>query len=237
MKQKYKKLPVLLLAGAISATVLPSSVLPNGEMAYCHAADTLGNIILSCSTLTTTAASTASFCAALPEGMDASKLMCVVADNTVAATKMIASSGNVAAFEISYINPGQTVAAVYLPELPSMISYIPVCSAPIIVQAPSRLGASKSNYCKLVSYEFAPYRQSAYQNLNDYSSVIRLKYKCCEYNDKDYKKWGCYASFIDADGNVISKVHLYAGYLSKGRVYTSEFNVPVNAVKFVIEGA
>ena len=65
---------------------------------------------------------------------------------------------------------------------------------------------------------------------------MKLSYKCDSYKDDGYSTWGCYGYFYDAAGNVISKVHLYCSSLSVGRVYTSEFNVPVNAVRFSVDG-
>ena len=44
------------------------------------------------------------------------------------------------------------------------------------------------------------------------------------------------ASIFDAAGNVISKTHLFCNSLSKNRIYKTELNVPVNAVRFSIEG-
>ena len=75
-----------------------------------------------------------------------------------------------------------------------------------------------------------------YSNFNDYKYTLKLSYRCDSYKDDTYAKWGCYGYFYDAFGNVLSKVHLYCGSLAKGRVYQSEFHVPVNAVRFGIEG-
>jgi hypothetical protein len=100
---------------------------------------------------------------------------------------------------------------------------------------PAKLGTNKSNYCVLTSYEFAPYDYT-YENFNDYKYTLNIKYTCTSYKDTDYNNWGCYGYFYDANGNVIKKVHLFAGTVTKGATYHSEFNVPVNAVKFSIEG-
>ncbi len=121
------------------------------------------------------------------------------------------------------------------------IIFTVTCSAPVLPASakenivPARLGTNHDNYCTLVSYEFAPY-DFTYADFNDYQATLNIQYQCVSYKDDDYSKWGCYGCFYDADGNLLSKVHLYCSTLVKGRIYHSEFNVPVGAVRFVIEG-
>ena len=135
-----------------------------------------------------------------------------------------------------YAGNGSTVVAIYHMDNPAVVAYANIQTSSIIMQVPAKLGTNKQNYCTLTSYEFKPYEFNKYANFNDYKYTMKLSYKCDSYKDDGYSKWGCYGYFYDAAGNVISKVHLYCSSLSVGRVYTSEFNVPVNAVRFSVEG-
>ena len=117
---------------------------------------------------------------------------------------------------------------------PAVVAYVTINATPVIMDIPSKLGTNRDNYCSLVSYEFVPY-DFPYADFQDYKCTLNIKYQCISYKDDDYNRWGCYGYFYDAAGNVLSKVHLYANSLSKGRIYHSEFNVPVNAVRFSIE--
>jgi hypothetical protein len=192
-------------------------------------------IILSTDSLTVTDSGVQTFTAALPIGYDGTRLACVVADSNVVAVTPIAYASNVAAFAVNLVNGGSTVVAVYNIDNPTIVAYLTVNATNLIMDIPSKLGTNNKNYCVLSSYEFVPY-DFTYENFNDFKYTLNIKYTCTSYEDTDYNNWGCYGYFYDAAGNVITKVHLYAGTLTKGRTYHSEFNVPVNAVKFRIDG-
>lgn len=231
MKTKIKKILCSLLASAMMVSVL--SGVPTLSAS---AKESIGNgLVLSTDAITLSEGSSATFTAALDDGFDASRLSCVVADPNVAVATPIAYASNVAAFQVTYGNGGSTVAAVYNLDNPAVVAYLTINAGGLIMDIPAKLGTNHNNYCKLVSYEFVPY-DFTYADFNDYKYTLNLKYQCVSYNDKDYNKWGCYGYFYDAAGNVLSKVHLYCSSLSKSRIYHSEFNVPVNAVRFSIEG-
>jgi hypothetical protein len=222
-----KKFIAFILAVTIFATLPSTSTM---------AADTVSsNIILSTDSLTITDSGLQTFTAALPLGYDGTRLACMVADSNVVTVTPIAYASNVAAFSVNLVNGGSTFIAVYNVDNPTMVSYLTVNATNLIMDIPSKLGTNKKNYCVLSSYEFVPY-DFTYEDFNDYKYTLNIKYTCTSYGDTDYNKWGCYGYFYDAAGNVIKKVHLYASTLTKGRTYHSEFNVPVNAVKFSIEG-
>ena len=231
MKVYVKKLICSLLAYAIALSVV--SITP---MISVSAKESIGNgLILSVDSIIVMPNTPAAFTATLGEGFDASRLACVVADPNVAVITPAAYASNVAAFQVNYGNGGSTVAAVYNMDNPAVVAYITINATPIIMDIPVNLGTNRSNYCKVVGYEFVPY-DFTYSDFHDYKSTLNIRYQCMAYNDDDYNRWGCYGYFYDAAGNVLSKVHLYASSLAKGREYHSEFNVPVNAVRFSIEG-
>lgn len=234
MKSKYRKFKKpLCFALACAVTLLSAFTAPAKEAC---AKESIGNgLILSTDAITVTADAPASFTAVLGEGFDASKLVCVTADPDVAVITPVAYAANAAAFQVSYGTGGSTVAAVYHADNPLVVAYMTINATSLIMDIPARLGTNHSNYCKVVSYEFVPY-DFTYNDFNDYKSTLNIKYQCTAYNDDDYTRWGCYGYFYDAAGSVLSKVHLYASSLAKGRVYHSEFHVPVNAVRFTIEG-
>jgi hypothetical protein len=209
------------------------AVLPSDNV--CAAISTQNSIVLSSNTITVTEGGVETFTAALPIGYDATQLACVVADSSIVSVMPVAYAANVAGFAINYVADGSTVVAVYNVNNPLMVAYITVTASRIVMDIPSKLGTNKDNYCTLVSYEFVPYDYT-YENFNDYKCTLNIQYKCASYEDDAYGKWGCYGYFYDASGNPIKKVHLYASVLTKGRTYHSEFDVPVNAVKFSIEG-
>lgn len=225
---KRKKLLCSLLTFVIALSAAPAL--------SASAKESVGNgLILSTDSITIVDGAAATFTAVLGEGFDASRLACVVADPSVATITPIAYAANVAAYQVTYGNGGSTVAAVYNLDNPNVVAYVTVNASPLIMDIPSRLGTNHDNYCALVSYEFVPY-DFTYADFNDYKSSLKLQYQCTSYKDDAYAKWGCYGYFYDAAGNVLSKVHLYCSSLAKGRIYHSEFNVPVNAVRFAIEG-
>jgi hypothetical protein len=234
--KKFKSIICSILAFIMSIAFMAITIVAALPSTSASAADTsLTSIILSTNSLTVTENSTATFTAALPIGYDATHIGYVVADSNVVAVTPIAYASNVAAFTVNFVNGGSTVIAVYNIDNPAMVAYLNVNASNLILDIPSKLGTNKKNYCTFVSYEFVPYDYT-YENFNDYKYTLNIQYKCASYKDKDYNKWGCYGYFYDANGNVIKKVHLYASSLSSNRVYHSEFNVPVNAVKFSIEG-
>lgn len=209
---------------SLSVPVLPVS-----------AKESIGNgLILSTDTITITENGTAAFTALMAEGFDASRLGCVVADPAVANVTLGTCALNAAAFQVTYQGAGTTVAAVYSIDNPAVVAYVAINVTPVIMDIPAKFGTNRNNYCSLVSYEFVPY-DFPYADFQDYKCTLNIKYQCVSYKDDDYNRWGCYGYFYDAAGNVLSKVHLYASALSKGRVYHSEFNVPANAVRFSIE--
>jgi hypothetical protein len=229
--KKFKSILCSILAFVMAVTLL--ATLPSNNA---FAADTVvSNITLSTNSLTVTDSGAQTFTAALPIGYDGTRLVCVVADSNIATVTPIAYASNVAAFSVNLVNGGSTVVAVYNVDNPAMVSYLTVNATNLIMDIPSKLGTNKKNYCVLSSYEIVPY-DFTYENFNDYKYTLNIKYTCTSYKDTDYNKWGCYGYFYDASGNIIKKVHLYASTFTKGRTYHSEFNVPVNAVKFSIEG-
>lgn len=236
MKRKTKKLRYSrLMSFALACTLALATAVLIPSLTV-SANQSIGNgLILSADSVTVTENSAASFTAAIGEGLDASRLTCIVADANIASVTPIAYAANVAAFQVNYAGSGSTVAAVVSMDNPAVVAYLSINATNIIMEIPSKLGTSRSNYCQVTSYEFVPY-DFTYADFNDYKYTLNLKYKCTAYNDDDYNKWGCYGYFYDAAGNMLSKVHLYCSSLSKGREYHSEFNVPVNAVRFTIEG-
>jgi hypothetical protein len=230
MKKKFKKLicSIITLVTVVSVS-FTVPVLP------VFAKESIGNgLILSTDMITITENSTAAFTALMAEGFDASRLACVVADPAVANVTPGTCALNAAAFQVTYQSAGTTVAAVYSIDNPAVVAYVTINATPVIMDIPSKLGTNRDNYCSLVSYEFVPY-DFPYADFQDYKCTLNIKYQCVSYKDDDYNRWGCYGYFYDAEGNVLSKVHLYASSLSKGRIYHSEFNVPANAVRFSIE--
>lgn len=231
MKNLMKKLICSLLTGALALSVMSAApALPAA------AKESVGNgLILSTDSITIPAGTSASFTAVLGDGLDASRLACVVADPNVATVTPIAYAANAAAYQVDFASGGTTVAAIYNVDDPAIVAYVTINASPLVMEIPSRLGTNHDNYCALAGYSFMPY-DFKYADFNDYQSILRLEYKCVSYKDDAFSKWGCYGYFYDAAGNVLSKVHLYCSSLSKGRVYSSEFNVPVNAVRFAVEG-
>ncbi len=227
MNQKTKKMlsAILVFVLTLSFTMTVS------------ASETTGNgVILSAYSLQVAENAPGVLAAALPEGMDASRLACVSADPAVATITPVISMNHVANFQVDYAGDGSTVVAVYHQDNLAVVAYATVQSAAIIMDIPAKLGVNKDNYCTLTEYDFVPYEFHKYANLNDYKSTLKLSYRCDSYKDDGYLRWGCYGYFYDAAGNILSKVHLYAGSLAEGRVYKSEFDVPVNAVRFSVEG-
>ncbi len=232
MKTNWEKLKKRA-ACSILIFVIAASVIPPQSVS---AKESIGNgIILSTDSITLTDGASATFTAVLGDGADASRLACVVADPNVAAITPVAYAANAAAYQITYGNGGSTVAAVYSLDDPAVVAYVAINATPLVMEFPSRLGTNRDNYCTMVSYEFVPY-DFKYADFNDYKYTLNLQYQCTSYKYDDYNRWGCFGYFYDAAGNVLSKVHLYCSALSKGRVYHSEFNVPVNAVRFSVEG-
>ena len=230
MKKKFKKLicSIITLVTVVSVS-FTVPVLP------VFAKESIGNgLILSTDMITITENGTAAFTALMAEGFDASRLACVVADPAGANVTPGTCALNAAAFQVTYQSAGTTVAAVYSIDNPAVVAYVTINATPVIMDIPSKLGTNRDNYCSLVSYEFVPY-DFPYADFQDYKCTLNIKYQCVSYKDDDYNRWGCYGYFYDAEGNVLSKVHLYASSLSKGRIYHSEFNVPANAVRFSIE--
>ena len=226
MKKKCKKIisSILVFAMMIS-TALPVA-----------AKESIGNgVILSTDNVVVTEGTATTITASLGEGFDASRLTCIVADPNVVTVTPAGSVANVASFQVSYVGDGSTVIAVTHLDNPAVIAYATVTSSKLVMEIPSKLGTNKKNYCELVDYEFVPY-DFKYADFNDYKSTLNIRYKLASYEDRDFTKWGCYGYFYDAEGNVLSKVHLYCSSMAVGRTYHSEFNVPVNAVKFSIEG-
>lgn len=200
------------------------------------AQESIGNgLILSTDNILVTEDTSTTFTASLGEGLDASRLAVVVADPNIVTITPMAYAANVAAYQVICMNSGSTIAAVYNLDNPAVVAYLSINATPLVMEIPAKLGTSHDNYCILASYEFVPY-DSKYGDFNDYTSTLNLQYQCTSYEDEGYSKWGCYGYFYDAAGNILSKVHLYCSTLVKGRLYHSEFNVPVNAVRFTIEG-
>ena len=235
MKMKPKKTIIKLICCLLTFAIL-LSVTSAATVLSVSAQESIGNgLILSTDTVTLAEGADDTFTAVLGEGFDASRLVCVVADPDVVTITPIAYAANAAAYQVSYGNGGSTVAAVYHQDNPAVVAYMSINASPLIMNIPAKLGTNRDNYCSLVSYEFVPY-DFTYADFNDYKYTLNIRYQCVSYKDDEYNKWGCYGYFYDAAGNVLSKVHLYCSSLAKGRVYHSEFNVPVNAVRFSIEG-
>ncbi len=231
MKTKLKKLICSILSCALALSV--TCAVP---ILSVSAKESIGNgLILSTDSITITAGSSMTFTAILEEGFDASRLACIVADPDIVTVTPIAYAANAAAYQVNYENSGSTLAAIYHLDNPAVVAYVTINASPLIMEIPARLGTNRDNYCTLVSYEFVPY-DFTYADFGDYKNTLNIKYQCASYKDDGYSRWGCYGSFYDADGNVLSKVHLYCSTLAKGRIYHSEFNVPVGAVRFTIEG-
>ena len=230
MKANWKRALCSLLLIITLSAVSASPVLS------VSAQESIGNgLILSMDSITLTEGASTTFTAMLGEGFDASRLDCIVADPAVASITPAAYAANAAAFQVTYSGAGSTVAAIYHLDNPEVVAYITINATPLILEIPARLGINRDNYCTLISHEFVPY-DFPYADFNDYKYTLNLRYQCASYKDNGFTKWGCYGYFYDAAGNVLSKVHLYCGSLAKGRIYHSEFNVPVEAVRFTIEG-
>lgn len=193
-------------------------------------------LILSNDVMTLTEGSTSILVATMEEGFDASRLACVSANPDVATVTPVIAVNNIAHFQLEYVGTGSTVVAIYHMDNPAVVAYTTVNATALIMEFPAKLGRNRDNYCTVTGYEFLPYEFHKYANFNDYKYTLKLSYRCDSYKDDAYAKWGCYGYFYDAAGNVLSKVHLYCGSLAKGRVYQSEFHVPVNAVRFGLEG-
>ena len=227
MNRKWKKMisAVLVLTLALSFAMTAS------------AKEAAGNgIVLSEEVLTLTEGSSTVLVAAIQEGMDASRLACVSADPNVVTVTPAASMGHIANFQVDYVGNGSTVIAIYHVDNPAIVAYATVNASTLVMDVPKKLGTNHDNYCTLTGYEFKPYEFSKYADFADYKYTLKINYRLDSYEDEGYAKWGCYGYFYDAAGNVLSKVHLYCSSLAKGRTYYSEFNVPVNAVRFSIEG-
>ncbi len=231
MKTTFQKLICSILACAMTLSVASSFPALSAS-----AQESIGNgLILSTDSIQITEGASATFTAVLGEGADASRLDCIVADPTVVTITPTAYAANAAAFQVTYGNGGSTIAAVYSLDNPAVVAYVTINASPLIMEIPSRLGTNRDNYCTLISYEFVPY-DFKYADFNDYKSTLNIRYQCASYKDDAFSRWGCYGYFYDAAGHVLSKVHLYCSSLAEGRTYHSEFNVPVNAVRFAIEG-
>lgn len=227
MNHKMKKMisAILVFVLVLSVTITASA---QENVGY--------GLILSAGALTLTEGSSTVLVAAMQEGFDASRLSCVSANPEVATVAPIASMSNIANFQVDYVGNGSTVIAIYHMDNPAVVAYVTVNATSIVMEIPAKLGTNRNNYCTLTGYEFVPYEFHKYADYNDYKYTLKVSYRCDSYKDDGFAKWGCYGYFYDASGNVLSKVHLYCGSLAKGRVYHSEFNVPVNAVRFSIEG-
>ena len=201
------------------------------------AKESIGNgLILSNDVVTLTEGSSNVLVATMEEGFDASRLTCVSANPDVATITPVIAVNNIAHFQIDYVGTGSTVVAIYHMDNPEVVAYTTVSATALIMEFPEKLGRNKDNYCTVTGYEFVPYEFHKYANYNDFKYTLKLSYRCDSYKDDAYAKWGCYAYFYDVAGNVLSKVHLYCGSLAEGRIYQSEFHVPVNAVRFAVEG-
>lgn len=227
----FKKILCSLLTCTIALSVMSAvPVLP------ASARESIGNgLILSADSITVTPDAPTTFTAVLGEGFDASRLACIVTDPNVVTITPIAYAANAAAYQITYENSGSTLAAIYHLDNPEVVAYVTITASPLIMEIPARLGTNPDNYCTLVSYEFVPY-DFTYADFSDYKATLKITYQCASYKDDGYSRWGCYGFFYDVDGNILSKVHLYCSTLAQERIYHSEFHVPVNAVRFAIEG-
>ncbi|MBQ6787912.1 MAG: hypothetical protein IJO85_09325 [Lachnospiraceae bacterium] len=227
MNRRTKKITAAILALALTfAFTITAS-----------AKESIGNgLILSNDVVTLTENSSTVLVATMQDGFDASRLACVSANPEIATVTPVIAVNNIAHFQIDYVGNGSTVVAIYHMDNPAVVAYTTVNTRALIMELPAKLGRNKDNYCTVTGYEFVPYEFHKYANFNDYKYTLKLSYRCDSYKDDVYAKWGCYGYFYDAAGNVLSKVHLYCGSLAKGRVYQSEFHVPVNAVRFSVEG-
>ncbi|MCI8265456.1 MAG: hypothetical protein HFH79_05370 [Lachnospiraceae bacterium] len=231
MKRFFKKIMSAVMAAAMILSV--GTAAPSLSVS---AKESVGNgLILSEDSIVIAEGASATFTAVLAGDADASRLAVVAADPGVVNITPVAYAANAAAYQVTYGTGGSTVAAVYHLDNPEVVAYVTVSASPLVMQLPAKFGTNRDNYCSLVSYEFVPY-DFTYADFNDYKATLNLKYQCTSYKDDEFNKWGCYGYFYDAAGNVLSKVHLYASSLAKGRVYHSEFHVPVNAVRFSVEG-
>ncbi len=225
-----------IFLNSILMTALMLSVVTASPAMSVSAKESVGNgLILSTDSIVIAEGASVTFTAVLAGDADASRLACVVADPAVASITPVAYAANAAAYQVTYGAGGSTIAAIYHLDNPEVVAYVTVSATPLIMQIPAKFGTNHENYCSLVSYEFVPY-DFTYADFNDYKATLNIKYQCTSYKDDEFNKWGCYGYFYDAAGNVLSKVHLYASSLAKGRVYHSEFHVPVNAVRFSVEG-
>ena len=225
MKNMKRKLSLLLMAAMLFTMALPVS-----------AAGATGNgVTLSTNAVTLSEGAVATVTAVLPAGMDADKLTFFTADPAVVTVAKSAVAGNSAAFTFAYAGNGTTTVAIFHADNPAAVGYVTVNASQLILTVPSHLGSNKDNYCKIKDITFEPY-SFTYADFQDYKYTMKLQYTCEEYKDTDYTKWGAFGYFYDANGNIISKVHLYAKALAKGRTYKDECNVPANAVRFEIEG-
>lgn len=224
-----------ILCSLLTCTIAVSAVSAAPALSA-SAQESIGNgLILSTDSIMVTPGSPVTFTALLAEGFDASRLACVVADPNIVSIAPVAYDGNAAAYQLTYENSGSTVAAIYHLDNPEVVAYATISASPLIMEIPARLGTNHDNYCTLVSYDFVPY-DFTYADFSDYKATLKITYQCASYKDDGYSRWGCYGFFYDADGNILSKVHLYCSTLAKERIYHSEFHVPVNAVRFAIEG-
>lgn len=225
MKKFKRTLSLLLMMVALVTAALPVS-----------AAGASGNgLTLSTNTLTLSEGSVASVTAVLPEGLDANKLTFMTADPAVVTVTKSAVAGNAAAFLFTFAGNGNTSVAIFHEDNPAVVGYVAVNASQLILSIPKHLGDNKKNYCSIKDITFEPY-SFTYADFQDYKYKMKLQFTCDSYKDTDLTKWGAFGYFYDANGNIISKVHLYARALSKGRTYKDECNVPVNAVRFEIEG-
>ena len=227
MKTKIKRIISAILILTLSFTI---------HISVSAAESAENGLILSAGALTLTEGGSVVLTAAIQEGYDASRLTCVSADTNIATIVPVASVNHIANFQVNYVGSGTTVVAVYHMDNPAVVAYATVSTVPLIMEIPSRLGTNKDNYCEVTGYTFEPYNMNQYANMNDYKYTMNLQYRCVSYKDDGFSKWGCYGYFYDASGNILSKVHLYCSSLSQNRIYQSEFHVPVNAVRFSIEG-
>ncbi len=227
MSTKIKRIVSVILVFVISFSIHSTAAAEES---------TGSGLVLSAGALTLTEGSSAVLTAALQEGFDASRLACVSADPNVATVIPVAAVNHIANFQVNYVGSGTTVVAVYHLDNPAVVAYAAITTSPLIMDIPSRLGTNHDNYCEVTGYTFVPYDMNQYASMNDYKYTMNLEYRCVSYQDDGFSKWGCYGYFYDAAGTVLKKVHLYCSSLSKNRIYKSEFHVPVNAVRFSIEG-
>lgn len=241
MKKYFKRLASVI----ISMAVLLGAALSFNITASAN--PSIGNgLILSDDVINLAEGASATLVAALGEGFDASRLACVSSNPNVAAVTPTASMANIANFQIDYVGDGSAVIAIVHMDNPAVVAYAAVNASPLIMEIPAKLGTNCDNYCVLTGYEFTPYDFNKYRDFGVYKKTLKLTYQVAAVGDSDYTAWGCYGYFYDAMGNMLSKVHLYCGApptsgqslggLGVGQIYTSEFNVPVNAARFSIEG-